>query len=586
MNLSKLTACPLDCYDGCSIVYEDGKLKGDKKHPFTQGFLCSKMYGFLDEKRLDSAYYKGKAIALEKALEILKEKLIFYKDDKNLFFSGSGNLGKMQNATKHFFANFGFDGVKGSLCDGAGDAGIKEGRGANLLLPLSQIKKSEVVILWGRNPENSNTHLLPFLKDKKLIVIDPLKTELAKDADMFLQVKPRGDIYLALLMSRVLYMIQEEDERFIEEKTENFEDFVDLFETYGINELCKRCDIELEVIYELLDLIVDKKVCIFVGIGVQKYLIGHYALRAIDSFAAMLGLFGKDGSGVSYLSDSSFGFCSLWSDFKSCETVANTDFSKYSMVFIQNANPLVSLPNSKRVKESISKSKFVVYFGLYKNETFEVADLVIPAVTFLAKNDIKTTYGHEYISLMPKLRDENGISEYELSKYLFKHLSDRKLKEEKEYIKEFLESNGTKKDGYQISKTYLKKPYADGFYTNNTKFNFLDEFEDDFEDDYIDDEGFYVLTIKHKKALNSSFYRDDFLYVPQSLSLKDGDTVEVSSPYGSEIFKVKIDKRLRDDTLMCYAGNRKFNHLTSSMVSLEGECAVFQEMKINIKKLS
>ncbi len=585
MSLGKLTACPLDCYDGCSIVYKDGKLDADKNHPVTQGFLCSKMNRFLDERRLDIAYYRGKAISLEKALEILKEKLKLYENENNLFFNGSGNLGKMQNSTKHFFANFGFVGVEGSLCDGAGDTGIKEGRGADLLLPISEIKKSEVVIIWGRNPENSNTHMLPFLKDKKLIVIDPRKTKLAENADMFLQVKPRGDIYLALLMARVVYMLQEEDSEFIESKSENFEDFVELFETYTINELCKRCGIELEVIYDILDMLIGKKVSILVGIGVQKYLIGHYVLRAIDSFAVTLGLFGKEGCGVSYLSDSSFGFCSLWDDFKDKKSVASVDFSKYSMVFIQNANPLVSLPNTKRVEESISKSKFVVYFGLYKNETSEIADLVIPAVTFLAKNDIKSTYGNEYIFLMPKLREEESISEYELSNYLFKSLLNRALKEEKEYIREFLKSNSIEKDGYLISKTYLKTPYLEGFYTDSGKFYFLDEFEDDFEDDYLDDEGFYLLSIKHKKALNSSFFRDDFLYVPDNLSLSNGDRVEVSSPYGRADFEVRVDKNLRSDTLMCYAGNRKFNYLSPSMVSLEGECAVFQEMKVDIKRL-
>jgi len=38
--MGKLTACPLDCYDGCSVIYEDGKLKGDPNHPFTKGSLC------------------------------------------------------------------------------------------------------------------------------------------------------------------------------------------------------------------------------------------------------------------------------------------------------------------------------------------------------------------------------------------------------------------------------------------------------------------------------------------------------------------------------------------------------------------
>ena len=37
----RFTTCPLDCFDGCSIaVTNDLKLKGNKAHPITQGFLC------------------------------------------------------------------------------------------------------------------------------------------------------------------------------------------------------------------------------------------------------------------------------------------------------------------------------------------------------------------------------------------------------------------------------------------------------------------------------------------------------------------------------------------------------------------
>ncbi len=34
------TICPLDCYDACSVLLENGKLKGDPDLPVTQGYLC------------------------------------------------------------------------------------------------------------------------------------------------------------------------------------------------------------------------------------------------------------------------------------------------------------------------------------------------------------------------------------------------------------------------------------------------------------------------------------------------------------------------------------------------------------------
>ena len=61
---------------------------------------------------------------------------------------------------------------------------------------------------------------------------------------------------------------------------------------------------------KILSMIKGKKVSFLVGLGVQKYTFGHSVLRAIDSFAAMLGMFGKEGCGVGYLGDSSFGFAS------------------------------------------------------------------------------------------------------------------------------------------------------------------------------------------------------------------------------------------------------------------------------------
>ena len=586
MSLDNLTTCPLDCYDGCSILFEDGKLKGDKAHPVTKGYLCAKMNKFLEYKRVDGASFRGKKIELQEALDMLSKKLQEFKNSNNLHFIGSGNLGKMQNITKEFFIRYGFFATEGSLCDGAGDAGIKEGRGANFLLPPKEIKKSEVVVIWGRDPSISNTHILPFLKDKKLIVIDPYKIELTKKADIHLQIKPRGDFYLALLFARIIYMQQAEDVEFIKQKCEGFEEFVELFESFSLKKLSIRCGIEVDKAWEVIDLILDSRTIFLVGIGVQKYIIGHFVLRAIDSLGAMLGLFGKDGCGISYLSDSFYGFKNPFKSYKKRVDLPTLDFSKFDIVFIQGANPAISMPSTSKVVNGLKKSKFVVYFGLYENETSKLADLVIPAVDFLSKSDIKTTYGHEYVGLMPKLKDDSrGISEYELTNYLVKTFFDEELKDEQSYIDDILSSNSVKKDSYLISKTYEDIPYKDGFYTDSKKFIFLNDFEDDYEEDYEDDEGYYLITKKHKNSLNSSFYIDNILYIPPLLGFEDGEQVEVKSDYAKAIFTIKIDKSLRNDTLMCFTGNRYYNYLTPSITSIEGKSAVFQELKVSIKKI-
>ena len=61
--------------------------------------------------------------------------------------------------------------------------------------------------------------------------------------------------------------------------------------------------------------------------------------------------------------------------------------------------------------------------------------------------------------------------------------------------------------------------------------------------------------------------------------------MELTSLHGKAEFAVKIDKRLRRDCFLTYAGNAKYNYLTPSICSLKGTCAVFQELKVSMKKI-
>ncbi len=574
----KTTTCPLDCYDACSVVYENGKLKGDKDHSFTNGFLCPNLNSFLKSKRIESARFGDKNISMDKALDILSDKL---KESKNsIYFKGSGNFGIMQNMPSIFFHQYGSDFTKGSLCDGSGESGIIEGRGESLTLPPSQIAKSEVVVVWGRNISITNSHMMPILEDKIVIVIDPRKTEIAKKADIHIQIRPRRDIYLAILLSRFIYMQQLEDKKFIENRTEGFDDFIDFIHGMGIKFLMSESGIGVNDLNEIVKLISTKRVSFLVGLGVQKYSHGATVLRAIDSLGAMLGLFGEEGCGVSYLGNSSYGFSLPFKNGIKQIPKPTVDFGKYDLSFIQGANPVNQMPCSSNVIDGLQKSNFVVYFGLYENETSELADLVIPAKNFLEKDDYRFSYGHEYVGAMPKLIDTDiGISEYELTNYLCQEFDFDSLSEEKKIIKEIINSNSIQKDGFLVSKSYENTQYHDKFFTDSGKFIFFDELDDYYEEE---EDGYFLLTAKSKYSLNSQFKRREYLHVPSSTGLKDDDRVEISSKYGKYQFIVKIDDNLRDDSLFIESGVIGLNFLTPNLHSDEGYNAIYQELKVII----
>ena len=577
--MMKKTSCPLDCYDACSVIYEDGKLKGDKAHPITQGYLCPNLNHYLKEPRIQKPRYKGKEIEMDEALEILKAALERYHDKPSLYFKGQGNFAVMQNITGLFFKAYGATFTRGSLCDGAGEAGVIAGRGANLSMPLSEIAKAEVVVVWGRNIETTSSHLMPIIKNKILIVIDPVKTEIAKKADLHLQIQPRSDLFVAILMARFAYIDIMEDEAFIEERGEEWDYFVDFIRSYPMKKLMRRCGIPAVDIITALLLIQNRKTAFLVGVGVQKYSHGSSVLRMIDSFAAMMGKFGKEGCGVSYLGNSSHGFDLPFSKPKKSVPIATVDFGAYDLVFIQGANPANQMPRTQKVIEGLEKSACVVYFGLYENETSKLADLVIPAKNFLEKEDLRLSYGHHYVGAMPKLEASDiGISEYALTAFLMEQFAYEGLEEEGAYIANILASNSKDEGDYKVSKSYDTIPYHDKFYTDDEKFIFVDE----IEDDGLKGLGLYLITPKYKYSLNSQFKRAKYAHLPKSAGFSDGQRVLVSSQYGSYEFEVKVDDALRDDCVLIYSGTAGVNYLTPDKLSEEGESAIYQDVKVDV----
>ncbi len=575
------TTCPLDCYDACSVVYVEGKLRGDKAHPLTQGYLCPNLNGYLKEPRIEKPRFKGKEIEMEEALEILKEQLTYYHDNSSLYFKGQGNFGMLQNLPGLFFDAYGATFTRGSLCDGAGAAGVEEGRGANLSMPFEEIAKAEVVVVWGRNIESTNSHMMPFIKDKIIIVIDPVKTEIAKKADLHVQIKPRSDLFVAILMARFAYIDIMEDEEFIEERSEEWDYFVDFIRTFPMKKLMRRCGVDVNDILTALLLIQGRRTAFLVGVGVQKYGHGHSVLRMIDSFAAMMGKFGKEGSGVSYLADSMFGFENPFVKSKKSIPIPTVDFSDFDLVFIQGANPANQMPATSKVVAGLQKASFVVYFGLYENETAAIADLVIPAQNFLEKEDVRLSYGHQYVGLMPKLKEPDyGISEYALTQVLMEHFNYGGLETPDTYIEKIVASNSRDEGDYKVSKSYAHTPYHDKFYTDDERFIFVDE----IDDEGLREEGFHLITPKNKHSLNSQFKRAKYLHVPPSAGFEDGEIVEVRSKYGSFCFEVKVDNDLREDSVLIYSGTVGVNYLTPDKITEEGESAMYQDVKVMLSQ--
>lgn len=567
MNSNNNTvACPLDCYDACEAVFIDDNCKGSREHKVTNGKLCVNFANLYKEDFLKKAFFENEEITLEKSLEILVEKLKEIKPESSLYYKGAGNLGVMQNSPKTFFANYGSVLTKGSLCEEPGLEGLAQGRNQSIKNPpIEKLIDSDVIISWGRNFSITSPHMYNLVKDKTFITIDPIKTDIAKKSELHMQINPKTDHELALLLTRFAYMQDLEDEEFIEEH-EGADWFFDLAKARPVVSYEQTTGVSLSEVNKFFEIIEGKKVSIVLGLGVQKYYEGAQIARAIDSFAAYIGLHNKEAGGVWYIDDSSYGYENKF-EVKAKKKVdyPSVDFGSYNLVFIQGANPVVSAPNTKRVIEGLEKS-FVIYFGTTLNETSKYANLIIPSSNFLTKKDIRLSYGHQYkaISEVVKQKEKNTISEYELTQFLNESFSFEKLENEE-----------------LILDSYKQIQLEDLSIIEN--FEFLEELEVENLYEEKEENQYYYITAKRKQNLNSQFESDDKVYLNPSSGFKDGDEVTISSSYGKANFVVSISEDIKEECAFCFSGNRNSNYLTTHKADEEGSSAIFQEVLVNIE---
>jgi len=494
--------CPLDCWDSCKLKVKSEKLKVKFEGDSITPYLCWKLNNYFKFPSETTPKYNSKNIMLNETLDKLADILKNKGPKRVLFVKGSGNMGIMQNVTKLFFENYGATFAVGSTCDGLGEEGIIKGRGKSLILPTWIIKNAKNIIIWGRNPYVTNIHLIPMIKDKFTVTIDAIETKTAKNSDLFIQVKPNSDFYLAILLAQMVI----ESEQY--EVSDNFDEYKKIVFSYDKKDLMKKCGINNEELMKLFE-IIKQGGAVLTGLGTAKCKECWKTTWAIDSLFYMLGYFGKKDRGVAFLGSSGYGINNPFSmNHKNKVPLWDVNLDDYEVVFVQAGNPLVSFPNRHEWQKL--KNKTTVVFGKYMDKTAQIATLFITSKDFIEKKDVRGSYFHEYVITNEKckVKNEKCISESELTKFLMNEFGFTGLKSEDEYIEEILNAD-LEKTGDEIyrKRVFDKPPYSDGFFTDNGKFKFLNE---DFE---YNKKPFEIVTAKHDKALNSQFQRDEIIYI-------------------------------------------------------------------------
>lgn len=441
------TVCNRDCPDTCFIdaVVKGGQivsLNGSRENPVTQGFLCPRGVG--DAKRVYSkerVLYpfikngtKFERVSWTKAIELVANKLRRVLEENGneavLLYDYPGNQGFLSwQYSQRLWRALGATLTDGALCSSSGHKGIELHYGLAYGLGLEDVLNYGTIVFWGNNARVSSPHVWALsLKARKendatLVCIDPRRCETSEDCDLWVNPRPGSDVALVYGISRWLIEHDRLDEKFIEEWTRGWDKFAQEVERWGSKRVEDATRLAWNRIEKLCEAFVEKLPTAFmIGLGLNKSSYGAESARAVSLLPALLG----QHRGFHY-SDSTGRFAQ-W-DYLSGNKMASRKSrvveqvsvgskliaGEFKFVFVKGSNPALTLPDQSSVRRGLSREDvFMVVHETHWNETAKMADVVLPASTYLEKCDLNFSDHHRYVRLSLKAIEPLGESKHEI----------------------------------------------------------------------------------------------------------------------------------------------------------------------------
>ena len=323
---------------------------------------------------------------------------------------------------------------------------------------VSTIRHTKCIVIWAGNPVNT----VPFAGDAmitakgkgeaKLLVIDPRRTTLAKAADIHAQILPGTDPAFGLGLLNVIISENLYDEEFVDKWTIGFNKLVEHVKSYTPERVAEITTVPADTIREFArTYATTKPATIFWGNTLDNVDNGFQAHRVIQTLIAITGnLDVRGGSRMVPLAtfnkvpvDEEYPLnyedvrpARKWLKMK----VAGEDEHPYwvqlsgqgptaalpdaiitgkpyqiKALFVEAGNLIATWANTNKMKKALSMLDFLVVYDIFMTETAELADIVLPAPTFLEQLGIYYYIGRPMIVLQNKVIEppEDCLSDME-----------------------------------------------------------------------------------------------------------------------------------------------------------------------------
>ena len=449
-----LTTCPRDCYDTCgiSVLRRGGvvtAVRGNPAHPVSRGTLCGKCStGYNREWRdpqsrltvpLKRVGAKGQgrfeALSWERAIGEIAERLQRIVADHgaptilNAHYTGTMSL-LAGMVPMRFFNRLGATEVSpDTICNMAGHVALRYAYGTSVDgFDPRAADHANCIVVWGANPHASAPHVhehwLPEARGK-IVVIDPIRTPTAAQADFHLQPFPGTDAALAFGLLHVIWRDGLLDEEFIAAHVLGWDEVLPSVRACDVASASRVTGVPVAVIEEVARLYARGPSLLWLGQGLQRQAFGGNVIRACAMLPAATGNLCKPGAGFLYLNGNlkqrgmdegyltgahlSGGALPSVSHMDLADTLENAARSR--AFFIWNMNPLASCPQQTRLRRALQREDLLtVALDLFPTDSTALADYVLPAASFLEFDDLIASYFHLTLSAQTKVMEPIGES--------------------------------------------------------------------------------------------------------------------------------------------------------------------------------
>jgi len=313
------------------------------------------------------------------------------------------------------------------LCHASTVAGLAITLGSGAMTnSIAEAADQDVIFVTGSNTTETHPVIGSLIrqahrKGAKIIVAEPRRIPLCREADVFLQIKPGTNVALFNGMMNVIISEGLQDQKYIDERTEGYAELVEVVKDYTPEVVAEICGIDAEELKKAARLYAKAdKAGIYYAMGVTQHSTGTEGVMGTSNLALLCGKIGKYGCGVNPLrgQNNVQGACDMGclpTDFPAYQKVFNDaareKFEKAWGVelpgkpgltvteimnaveegtvrglYIMGENPMMSDPDLNHVEKALKKCELLVVQDIFLTETAALADVVLPGATFAEKD--------------------------------------------------------------------------------------------------------------------------------------------------------------------------------------------------------